>query len=253
MHRATSRGSGGGDGLCNLGNLIAGTDDLLALTVLVELHVFVLPLCTLPDLDFAATADDTDSHCGKEIVGGVGVHVDSTVEHGGGVLADSAVDHGLPSRVLLDEICDVVNHTSNSDETATILGLILEVVPFHDWQRIKRNTPVKLAALLVKLLLLLLDSAFLDLVLLELLEIVCQTHLLPHPDAPFGGVILESFNGVTVVGGKLVVEIVVTLTESHKSRDDMVTRRVAVVKRLVTEPMSQGVDTECGLLDEEDA
>ena len=71
---------------------------------------------------------------------------------------------------------------------------------------------------------LLLDSAFLNLVLLELLEIVCQTHLLPHPDAPFGGVILESLDGITVIGGKLMVEIVVTLAESHKSRDDVITR-----------------------------
>ena len=128
-----SRGSGGGDGLCDLGHLVAGADDLLTLTVLVELHVLVLPLCSLPDLDFAATADDTDSHGGEEVVGGVGVHVDSTVEHGGGIFADAAVDHGLASRMLLDEVCDVVNHTGNGDETAAILCLVLEVVPFHDW------------------------------------------------------------------------------------------------------------------------
>ena len=100
---------------------------------------------------------------------------------------------------------------------------------------------------------LLLDSALLDFVLLELLEIVGQAHLLPHPDTPFGRVILEGLDGVAVVGREFVVEVVVPFTESYKSRDDVVARRVPVVERLVTKPMSERVDTECGLLDEEDA
>lgn len=59
------RGSCCGDGLRDLGDLAAGTDDLLTLTVLVELNVLVLSLRSLPDLNFAATTDDTDSHCGE--------------------------------------------------------------------------------------------------------------------------------------------------------------------------------------------
>ena len=48
--------------------------------------------------------------------------------------------------------------------------------------------------------------------------------MLPDPDAPFGRVVLEGLDGVPVVGRKLVVEIVVTLTKSYKGRDDMVAR-----------------------------
>lgn len=45
----------------------------------------------------------------------------------------------------------------------------------------------------------------------------------------------------------------VALTKSDKSSDDVITGRVAVVEWLVTEPVCQGVDTEGGLLDEEDS
>ncbi len=50
-----------------------------------------------------------------------------------------------------------------------------------------------------------------------------------------------------------MVEVVITLTKSDKSSDYVVTGRVAVVEWLVTEPVGQGVDTEGGLLDEEDS
>ena len=127
-----SRSPGCSDGLCDLGDLVAGADDLLTLTVFVELHVLVLPLCSLPDLDFAAAADDADAHCGEEVVRGVGVHVDASVEHGGGVFADAAADHGFPAWVFFDELGDVVDDSRDGDETAAVLGLVLEVVPFHD-------------------------------------------------------------------------------------------------------------------------
>jgi len=45
----------------------------------------------------------------------------------------------------------------------------------------------------------------------------------------------------------------VTLTKSDKSSNNVVTRRVAVVEWLVTEPVGQRVDAEGGLLDEEDS
>jgi hypothetical protein len=47
-----------------------------------------------------------------------------------------------------------------------------------------------------------------------------------------------------------VVEVVVTLTKGDESSDDVVTGRVAVVERLVTEPVGKRVDTEGGLLNE---
>ena len=50
-----------------------------------------------------------------------------------------------------------------------------------------------------------------------------------------------------------MVEIVVTFAERYKSCDDVVSRRVTVVEGLVTKPMCERIDTEGGLLDEEDA
>ena len=77
--------------------------------------------------------------------------------------------------------------------------------------------------------------------------------MLPYPDAPFGRVVLECLDGVAVVGGEFVVKVVVAFAKRYKGRDDVVSRRVTVVERLVAKPMCEGVDTECGLLDKEDA
>jgi hypothetical protein len=45
----------------------------------------------------------------------------------------------------------------------------------------------------------------------------------------------------------------VTLSESDESGNNVITRRVAIVEWLVTEPVSKGVDAEGGLLNEEDS
>jgi hypothetical protein len=60
------------------------------------------------------------------------------------------------------------------------------------------------------------------------------------------------FNSIAVVRGELVVEVVVSFAEGNESSNDVVTRRVAVIEWLVTEPVGQRVDTESSLLDEED-
>jgi hypothetical protein len=98
-----------------------------------------------------------------------------------------------------------------------------------------------------------LDTALLDLVGTELLEVGGETELAPQPDGPLGRVVLVPLDSVAVVGGELVMEVVVALTESDKSSDDVVPGAVAVVERLVAEPVGKGVDTEGSLLDEEDA
>jgi len=145
-----------------------------------------------------------------------------------------------------------VDNTSNSDETTSVLGLLLVLVPVDDWELLKWDTPIEGASLLVELLLELLETTLLDLVLLELLQVVRKTKLLPDEDAPLGQVVLPPFNGVAVIGREFVVEVVVTLAKSDKGSDGVVTRRVSVVEWLVSEPMGQGVDTEGGLLNEED-
>lgn len=97
------------------------------------------------------------------------------------------------------------------------------------------------------------DATLLDLVGTELLEVGGETELAPQPDGPLGGVVLVPLDSVTVVGGELVVEVVVTFTKGDKSGDDVVPGAVAVVEGLVAEPVGKGVDAEGSLLDEEDA
>lgn len=179
--------------------------------------------------------------------------VDATVEHGGCVLANAGVDHGFATGVILDEVGNVVDNTSNSDEAAAVLGLLDIFVPFHDWELLERNTPVEFGTALVDLLLQLLDTSLFDLVGAELFQVVCQTELLPSPDHPFGWVILMPFDRVTIIGGELVVEVVVTFTHRDQSSEDVVTRRVAVIEGLISQIMGQGVHAEGRLLNEEDS
>jgi len=186
-------------------------------------------------------------------VSSVGVQVDTTVEHSRGIFANATFDQGLASRVFINKVGDIVDNTSNSDEAAAILSLLNILVPLNDGKLLKGNTPVKLGALLVNLLLELLHAALLNLIRTELLEVGGEAELTPQPDGPLGGVILVPFNSVSVVGGKLVVEVVVSLAERNERSDDVVTRAVAVIERLVAKPVGERVDTEGGLLDEEDA
>ena len=184
---------------------------------------------------------------------GIGVVVDTTVEDSGSVLSDTRRDERLSTRVDLDEVGHIVNNTGDSHESAAVLGFGLVAVPVDDGELLERNTPVQSLSLLVELLLQLLETTLLDFVLLELLEIIGESELLPDPDRPLRWVILMPFDSIAVVRWEFVVEVVVTLAESDESGDNMVTRRVAVVEWLVTKPMGQRVDAEGGLLDEEDS
>ena len=49
-----------------------------------------------------------------------------------------------------------------------------------------------------------------------------------------------------------MVEVVVAFTQCDDGSKDMIARRIAVIKRLVPQPVSEGVDAESGLLHEED-
>jgi hypothetical protein len=241
---------GAGSRLDNLGDLRTGTDDALASRVVHVGDILVLELSTLPDLNFAATAKDTNTHGRQKVVGSVGVEVNTTVEDGSGILSDGGVDEGLATRVVLDKIGNIMDNTSNSNEALSSLGLGNEVIPVNDGELFKRNAPVEGSTLLVELLLELLNTALLNLFGTELLQLICKTKLLPEPDAPLGRVVLPPLNSVAVIRRKLVVEVVVTLTEGDKSGDDVITGRVAIIERLVAEPVGKRVDTEGSLLDE---
>lgn len=64
-----------------------------------------------------------------------------------------------------------------------------------------------------------------------------QAEFEADPDEPLGGVILVPLNGVTIVAGELVVEIVVPLTNGDKRGDEMVLGRVLVIEWRLAKPM----------------
>jgi len=241
------------NGLVDFGDLVACPDDRVASLILHVLDVLVFTLGTLPDLNLTAAANYPNPHGREEVVRAIGVHINTAIKHSGSILSESAADESLATGVLFDEISHIVNNTGHGDETSAILDLFNIVVPLDDWELIKRNTPIKFGSLLVELLLELLDTAFFDLVGTELLQVISKAKLAPKPNAPLGRVVLVPLNGVTVVRGELVVEIMVALAESDQGGNNMVSGTVAVVERLVTEPVGKRVDAEGGLLDEEDA
>lgn len=239
--------------IIDLGHLRTSADDAVTILILDDHSVLAFLVCALPDLNLHAPADDADAHGGEQVVGGVAVVVHTAVEHGGGILADATADHGLATRMVVDEVGHVVYDARDGDQTTAVGALVDVIVPFHHRELFERRAPVEPGALLVKLLLHLLQAALLDLVGAELLEVVGKAHLLPEPDGPFGGVVLVPLDGVAVVGRELVVEVVVALTQRDQRGDDVVAGAVAVVERLVAEPVGERVDAESGLLDEEDA
>lgn len=215
--------------------------------------VLVLALGALPDLDFAAAADDANSHGGEQVVCSIGVVVYTSVEHGSGVLTNTGLDRGLATGVVIDEVGHIVDNTGDGHKTTAVLALVDIVVPFHDGKLVERGTPVEFGTLLVELLLELLDTTLFDFVGTELLQVVGESELLHGPDHPLGGVILVPLDSVAVVRGEFVVEVVVTFTEGDNGGDKVVTGRVAVIEGLFTEPVGERVDTESGLLDDEAA
>jgi hypothetical protein len=253
LHDAASRRVRRGHGLGDARHLAARADDLLPGRVADERDVLVLPLGALPDLDLAAPAEHPHAHRREEVVGGVGVVVDAAVEDGGGVLADARRDHGPSAGVVLDKVAHVVDHACHGHQRPAVPGFGLVGVPVDDGQLLQGDPPVERLSLLVELLLELLEPALLDLILLELLEVVGQTELLPDPDGPLRGVVLMPLDGIAVIRWELVVEVVVALAEGDEGGDHVVPGGVAVVEGLVPEPVRQGVDAEGGLLDEEDA
>ena len=79
------------------------------------------------------------------------------------------------------------------------------------------------------------------------LEMAGKTKLLAYPDEPFGGIILIPPNCVSVVHRELVVKVVIALSNCDQGGDQMVARRVFVIKRRFSQPVCKGIDTKRGL------
>lgn len=74
-----------------------------------------------------------------------------------------------------------------------------------------------------------------------------EANLLTGPDKPFRGVVLVPFDRVPVVHRKLVMEVVVTLTNGDKGSEHMVTGGMLVIERCFSEPVGKRVNAEGGL------
>jgi hypothetical protein len=61
---------------------------------------------------------------------------------------------------------------------------------------------------------------------------------------PLGWVVLEPLDGVSEIHRELVVEVVVAFTDGTEGSEEVVAGSVLVIERLVSEPMSERVDTE---------
>lgn len=140
--------------------------------------------------------------------------------------------------MFLDELSNVVHDACHAYNRAAVPCLVDILIPVHFRQLVKRNAPIELRALLIKLLLLLLNTSLIDFVLTELLQVIGEPELFASPDKPFSGIVLVPFDCVAIVRRKLMMKVVVTLTKSDKSGDDMVPRAVLIIKRLVAQPMS---------------
>ena len=181
--------------------------------------------------------------------------IHTSVEKRGSVFTNGTRNEGSTTGVLSNEALDIMYHAGNSDELRTVGTPRFEIVPVHDGQSGQRNTPVELRAPPVHRLLQLLHPPLFNLVVAECLEIVGQrgheqrdADLAQGEDEPLCRIVLVPDDGVAVVAGELVVEVVVAFAEGDEGGKDVVARRAAVVKRLLADPVRETVHAERGLL-----
>jgi hypothetical protein len=74
-----------------------------------------------------------------------------------------------------------------------------------------------------------------------------KSKLLAHPDKPLGRVVLIPPDGVTVVHGKLVVEVVVTFANGDERCCKVIPGSMLVIERCFSKPVGEGINAESGL------
>lgn len=96
-------------------------------------------------------------------------------------------------------------------------------------------------------------DALADLVFGERLEVGRQAEQRGCLNEPFRRIVSELPVRVSIVHRELVVEIVVALADRHERRNDMVSRRMFVIERRLTEPVRERVDAERRVMDKQQA
>jgi galactokinase/mevalonate kinase-like predicted kinase len=75
----------------------------------------------------------------------------------------------------------------------------------------------------------------------------CESDSRHGRDEPFGRVVLEPLDCVSEIHRELMMEVVVSFTNGAESSKEVIAGSVLVIERLVSEPVSERVDTEGGL------
>ena len=154
------------------------------------------------------------------------------------------------ARVL--EAREVVHEAVDDNERA-LFALGNKVSPADYREMLRRLGPVHLASSLMRLGELHDEPALLYLILRELLEVRGQAELRHGPDEPLGWVVLVPEDGVAVVHGEFVVEVVVALADGDKSSDPVVAGRRLAVIRGVAKVVGERVDGESGVVHKDKA
>ena len=63
---------------------------------------------------------------------------------------------------------------------------------------------------------------------------------------------MVELDGVAIILRKFVMEVVVTFAHGDDSSDEMVSGSAFIIERLVTKIVGKGVDTECGVMDQDE-
>lgn len=204
----------------------------------------------LVGFDLVTTFDASYPVLCQESVCTVRVIVDSSKECGGGIGTDSALDEVTSSRVIDNERSDIVNESSDDHELTSGAG-ILELIPGDDGKIVAGLGPFNLASRSSDSLQLHGDLTTLDGCIREGLELTSETEFVGSPNEPLGGIVLESLDRVTVILRELVVEVVVTFSDGDKGGEPVVLRGVLVVEGSLSEPVSERVDAEGRVVNEE--
>jgi len=175
------------------------------------------------------------------------VIVNASEERRGRVPADVLAYQVGAAGVLVDECRDVVNETADEDQRAEY-GLFLERFPADDGQVIAVGRPGELLLRFPKTLELHRQLTFTDFVVREDFQMTGQSKPLAGPNEPLRRVVLVPLDSIPVIHRELVVEIVVPFTDGAESGDEVVSGCVFVIERTLAQPVREGVDAECAMM-----
>jgi len=110
-------------------------------------------------------------------------------------------------------------------------------LPVDDGQVVRVRGPFKRILPGLELLQLHRQPPLVNLLFGEDAEMARQSKFIANRDKPFGRVPLVPFHSVPVIHWELMMEVMVTLPERHKRRNQVVSWRVFIIERTFAQPM----------------